>query len=77
MHKSIYNPLNFQVVKTIFKHLQSLRKTHAGVLFQPADLQGDTFVGGQGQQSVVVHDAVHGFDPIGVQIASKARRRPG
>ena len=32
-------------------------------------LQRNSFIGRQGQQATVVHDAVHGFNPIGVQIA--------
>mmetsp|Transcript_31715 Transcript_31715/g.90095 ORF Transcript_31715/g.90095 Transcript_31715/m.90095 type:complete len:624 (+) Transcript_31715:5424-7295(+) len=31
--------------------------------------QADALVGGQRQQAVVVHDAVHGLDPVGVQVA--------
>mmetsp|Transcript_146757 Transcript_146757/g.471071 ORF Transcript_146757/g.471071 Transcript_146757/m.471071 type:complete len:738 (-) Transcript_146757:5257-7470(-) len=33
------------------------------------DLQRDALVGGQCEQAVVVHDAVHGLDPVGVQVA--------
>ena len=32
-------------------------------------LQRNSFVGRQGQQATVVHDAVHGFNPVGIQIA--------
>ena len=32
-------------------------------------LQWNAFVGRQGQQTIVIHDAVHGFDPIRIQIA--------
>mmetsp|Transcript_76019 Transcript_76019/g.246712 ORF Transcript_76019/g.246712 Transcript_76019/m.246712 type:complete len:361 (+) Transcript_76019:3717-4799(+) len=31
--------------------------------------QGDAFVGGQGQQAAVVHHAIHGLDPIRIEIS--------
>ena len=37
---------------------------HAHVGQQP-----DAFVGGEGKQPVVVHDAVHVLDPVGVEVA--------
>lgn len=32
-------------------------------------------VGGEGEQAVVVHHAVHGLDPVGVQVAVQLRGR--
>lgn len=34
-------------------------------------LQWNTLIRGKGQKSVIIHDRVHGFNPVGIQITIK------